>query len=373
MSFQFSVRPRADRVAWAPVWLPAAVIIAAGLALAAETLRLTNGDAGDLLGRDGWNLARDARHLPAALITISGAAALWLWIEWPRSWITAAASALMLALGLAWAGHSAAIDPRWLGTGIDTLHVVAVGAWAGGVATLAFVVLTRRDLPAASGLRRFSNTAGIAFAIAALSGLVLVREIAGGPGDLLESTWGRVLAVKVAVVLAAGVLAFVNRRHILRQIGGAGTATAGPLRRLVLAEAAALLLVVGLAATLTGQSPQDTGTDNAAAGRPYVADQFLGPYHVVVSLTPRAVGTNTLTVDFHGVSEGGETPPEAAEAVLSLADGPEGRYVLTNTAGSRFVGEGLEIGGPGDWTLTIELTLEGGETVSGAFPVRVNE
>jgi hypothetical protein len=140
-----------------------------------------------------------------------------------------------------------------------------------------------------------------------------------------------------------------------------------------MAEAAVLLLVVGLAATLTGQSPQDTGTDGADGGRPYVADQFLGPYHVIVSLTPRAVGPNSLTVDFHGVSQGGETPPATVEAVLALAGGPGERYGLTNSAGSRFVGESLEISGPGEWTLAIEFTSAGGETVSGAFPVRVAE
>src|SRR6266508_2387665 len=41
---------------------------------------------------------------------------------------------LVVALvALAWSGHAAAVDPRWLGIGADAVHVLFAGLWAGGI------------------------------------------------------------------------------------------------------------------------------------------------------------------------------------------------------------------------------------------------
>lgn len=42
-------------------------------------------------------------------------------------------------MGLAASGHAAAVRPAWFGIGVDALHLLAAGLWAGGIMALALV------------------------------------------------------------------------------------------------------------------------------------------------------------------------------------------------------------------------------------------
>jgi hypothetical protein len=104
-----------------------------------------------------------------------------------------------------------------------------------------------------------------------------------------------------------------------------------------------------------------------------VSDQFVGPYHVVVSLTPRQVGTNSLTVDFHAISEEGETPPVAATAEFVVGDAAAGTlvYVLENTAGSRFAARTVELTIEGEWKLRLRVQIGESEQEEATFTIRI--
>jgi hypothetical protein len=202
--------------------------------------------------------------------------------------------------------------------------------------------------------------------------VILAIQVLPGPETLVETDYGRLLIAKVAFVAVAGSVAFVNRTRVVRAFQR-GEDQSSLLRRLVAVEIGVLAVVFGLTATLTGQSPAGSGDSEAAVSAPYVSDQFLGPYHVVVTLAPRQVGTNTLTVDFHAISEEGETAPIAATATLTRADGT-GEPVsesLGNTAGSRFVGEGIAIPAAGEWTLRLEVEVSEEETGTAEFRVGI--
>src|SRR5690606_10667165 len=78
----------------------------------------------------------------------------------------AVAGALLIAVGFARSGHTETTDPTALMFGADVLHVVAAGAWAGGLVLLAGALRAARSgrvAPAAVATRvaRFSTMAAV--------------------------------------------------------------------------------------------------------------------------------------------------------------------------------------------------------------------
>jgi copper transport protein len=222
-------------------------------------------------------------------------------------------------------------------------------------------------------VQRFSRMATVAFPLAVLTGGLMLWQVLPALEDLVDTTYGRLLVAKMVVVATAGVAAYLNRMRVVRAFR-AGRDRTPLLRRLLAVEIGALICVVGLTATLTGQPPGSArNSDQTAGSAPYVSDQFVGPYHVVVSLAPRQVGTNSLTVDFHAISEEGETPPVAATAEFVVGDAAAGTlvYVLENTAGSRFAARTVELTIEGEWKLRLRVQIGESEQEEATFTIRI--
>ena len=125
--------------------------------------------------------------------------------------------ALFAAAALAFAGHSAGVRPSAGAVFTDALHVLSAGVWAGGIVALS----TLRPPGGWSGeegralLGRFGRVALLAFAITALTGVLRAIAELSGLADLWTTSYGLVLSVKSAGVLAMLVLsALVWRRRL---------------------------------------------------------------------------------------------------------------------------------------------------------------
>jgi copper transport protein len=125
--------------------------------------------------------------------------------------------ALFAAAALAFAGHSAGVRPPAGAVFTDALHVLSAGVWAGGIIALS----TLRPPGGWSGeegralLGRFGRVALLAFAITALTGVLRAIAELSGLADLWTTSYGLVLSVKSAGVLAMLVLsALVWRRRL---------------------------------------------------------------------------------------------------------------------------------------------------------------
>src|SRR5260370_40429749 len=94
------------------------------------------------------------------------------------------------------------------------IHGVAIAFWLGALMPLAILVREAKDgaLPA---LNRFSRIAVPVVALLALSGLVLAIVELGSPGALVETTYGLVLLVKLALVAVLVTLAALNRVRLV--------------------------------------------------------------------------------------------------------------------------------------------------------------
>lgn len=107
-------------------------------------------------------------------------------------------------VALASAGHAAAVTPRWWGVGVDALHLLTAGMWAGGIMALAMVRPPDgwRSQGGRVLLDRFSPVAVPAFVFTVGFGVLRGTQELTSLSDLVDTSYGRVLGIKVLGVLA---------------------------------------------------------------------------------------------------------------------------------------------------------------------------
>jgi copper transport protein len=222
----------------------------------------------------------------------------------PPSWLLA-----LLALGVGYlaitpalAGHASIESPVGVFFPADVVHVLAASVWVGGIACLLFVLPTatrelggpdRTRLLLAS-LARFSPLALSAVIAIAITGVVQayidVRSLHG----LLHSTYGALILVKVALLLALISLGWVNRERVLPALRRVVDArrTPGELgalaRRTMRGELALMLGVFAVTAALISYTPPI----DAEAG-PFSANTTIGGAELEMTVEPAEAGPNT--------------------------------------------------------------------------------
>ncbi len=127
-----------------------------------------------------------------------------------------------LALGeLALSGHADSASPRALAVLVDWIHLLAGSLWLGGIAVIAWIWM-RRLRGAGAELRRavlgkllprFGRVALPAFLVVASTGVLNAYIQLRHPALLWESSYGRTLVIKSALV---GAIALVSYTHVFR-------------------------------------------------------------------------------------------------------------------------------------------------------------
>ncbi len=208
-----------------------------------------------------WEL-RGALALPLVLVLLVAArrqaavanAALWGALGLSAAEVATLAGAGHAAAGTGWAGSLQLVA--------DGTHLLAAGAWVGGLAPLALLLAAaRRNARSACGraaydaTRRFSALGLIAVAAILATGLVNSLFLVGTVPALLGTDYGHWLMIKVALFAVMAILAAINRFWHLPQLAGKA-APAAALRRLqrnALVEVGlggAVLLVLGALGTM---------------------------------------------------------------------------------------------------------------------------
>ena len=189
-------------------------------------------------------------------------------------WLVVAFVSVALAATPAFAGHAmAAPGNRSLSIAIDIIHVVAAGAWLGGLLTLTVVGVPAAlstgnsiaaDMRATGGLplvarlvNAFSPLALVSAGLVVTSGLLAAWMRVGSLAALFHSTYGTVLLVKlglVTLVLAGGAFNWLRMRGALAHREPGGSAVGG-FRRSAWIELTAGVLVIAATAVLVATQP----------------------------------------------------------------------------------------------------------------------
>lgn len=205
-----------------------------------------------------------ARMLLAVVIAgVTASRPLWMGIA-GRDLVTAFLAAVLLA-SLAGTGH-AQIEEGWVSVGhvaSDAAHLLAAGAWLGGLVPLGFILLdySKREGEPIVEVDRillgFSSMGYVAVATLIVSGLVNGWFMVGSVSSLLETFYGEILLAKLALFSAMLALAAANRFWLVprmieaRENSGEPSLWLGRLRYHVLGEQFLGLMVL-LAVSVLG-------------------------------------------------------------------------------------------------------------------------
>jgi copper transport protein len=298
-----------------------AAALAAGLIGATASLGLQGLDAlnltlGDLVAIAPWRVALATSLGPSLLIAIAAMAA-GIVAQWrvPFGAGGRALTALALAgvgLSPAASGHAATAPPQALTRPALFLHGVGVAFWIGALMPL--VAMAWRPTPALLPvLNRFSRVAVPLVGVLVLTGLTLAIIQLGSFRALIETRYGIILSIKIALVVALLGLAGLNRFRLTPAPAFAPLDTR-PLVRSILAECAVALAILGVVAGWRFTPPPRA---LAAAGRTPLAVDIHGDkamFHVLIS--PGRAGTDNFVLQL--MSADG-SPLRAKEATLILA------------------------------------------------------
>ena len=162
-------------------------------------------------------------------------------------------------------GHAAAAMGSPLpGAAVHAIHLLASGAWIGGLVPLGLVLLGARRAGDAhslgrgrDALRRFSTMGMLAVGLIILSGVNNALSRIDSPESLVATDYGRVLLTKVALFVLMVALAAINRFALLPRLSGraCGSVALDSLIRMIAAEEVVGMLILAAVAILGMLAP----------------------------------------------------------------------------------------------------------------------
>jgi putative copper export protein len=203
------------------------------------------------------------------------------WIAWGLF------GAALLATS-SFAGHAAVAEPRALSIANDVVHLLAGATWFTGIVVLAVVLpdgwagqdaAARIDL-LSPAVVRFSRIALIAIGVVAVTGTLNSFLDVAELDDLVDSAYGRTLALKIGLFLAVLALGGINHFFLRARLERARAErdprrAPGLFRKTIAAELVVALGLMGLSGILVGQArtkqrvvEQPAGPDVSSPRRP---------------------------------------------------------------------------------------------------------
>ena len=320
------------------------------MAFALFSAHATAGSLGDAFDPSVWREVASVTTGRALLLRAVFAVALLvltaLWARRQQGWwrgAAAVASAVAIAT-FPLSGHPNSSNPRPLWFAVDFVHLAAITVWIGGL----FVLLIVRGERLA---RRFSTAATVCVPLIVGTGVLQVWKLAGNFTDVAATDWGRVVLVKVTLVVVLLAFAGVSRWLLLHD----GSAS---IRRTVLVEALLGVTVLGLAAGLVALPPTPV-----VAAHPFAAQLASNGLIVEVSLGPGVVGGNELHLVI--TPPGGSIVPVTtviARVLLDAESIPPAPITLVRKAGNHYSGD-VTFPRAGDWTLEVIVQVTEDNTV----------
>jgi copper transport protein len=349
--------------------LNASATAVAGLAVADLVLRAA------WLRPPGYTLVEAARVLAtsfgegSSLLLRLGSAALaaGLGPGWPRGVILVPAATVLL--GLTFASHAWGAGP--LAALSDWLHLAAASVWVGGLPALALLARLRDPQGTQAIARAFSRWAGYALAVVVATGLYASVLHVPSWQAVVQTDYGRWLALKLALVAVLVLLGAVNRYRVLPGLPSprALARFASTVRLEVAASALVLLAAGGLAITPPARTVQA-----ASEVRRLTLAAQAGAVRVVLTVQPAEPGWNRFSLALQDARGQPVTVDRALLRVRKLdAESAVPTFRLDPQGPGGYAGESADLGLPGFWELEVVLRRRGEADSVVWFPLRVGD
>lgn len=194
-----------------------------------------------------------------------------------------AAGAVAVAFSHTFVGH-ATEAPRAVLAGALTLHLLAAAAWFGSFPPLIGAARGFARADAVWLMQAFGRAAlwgvGILVAAGATFAAILIRT----PEGLAQSAYGRILLAKLAVVAVLLGLAALNRYRLVPALAAGQAGARKRLVRSIRIEAAAVVLILAITATLTSVASPPPRPDPARDQATPVAPTSAAPGSASLSM-----------------------------------------------------------------------------------------
>lgn len=282
---------------------------------------------------------------------------------------------LLLAATPALGGHAAASHPAGPMVVLQTVHVVAIGAWLGGLLLLGLLLRTvRSETDVADSRTRLRVALLHGFGPLAI-GSVLALIVAGvvlsivqlsAVSDLIDSAYGRAILLKALLTAAAVAVALVQRRRMTPRVAAALAGTSSDtvdrtIRRLIAVEVGLLAAVLAATGALAGYGQPGRTSSAAASAAPVPAGPVVrevtvdGQRLLRIELDPGVVGANDITVRAVGID--GRPDRQGRDLRVRLT-GPDRQQLdppLRRASRGRWVARGVPLAPAGTWSARIQL------------------
>ena len=271
-------------------------------------------------------------------------------------------SATFLLISFSISSHAGAVQGSLFAVSGDLLHLLAASAWVGGLVLLPIIWFRTRSQGVHEeflvAVRRFSALAGAAVFIILLTGLFNSFVELPSLQALWTTPYGWVLIAKIALVLIALFLAFLNNRRLR----GASENEVRPLQIAIEAGVAALVLI---AVSILVQTPTprslDVPDEPSSALLPFNRITPTDDLNVHVQVDPNEAGKNRFWVHLYrnDASDIGEV--QLVRLFFEHAEQELGRASVDLEALGQdtFAAEGAYISQSGLWDLSVYVRRRG--------------
>jgi copper transport protein len=332
-------------------------LVSAVASLGLQGLDLLNLALGGIVTSAPWASALATSLGPSLLIAIVVMAIAWYAWKSPSilmAWVLTTSAMAGVGLSLAMSGHAATASPQWLTRPSLFLHGVAAAYWIGALVPMATMAHRRNeDLPRV--LKQFSAIAVPLVGLLVLSGLALSIIQLGSVRALIETPYGILLSVKLALVILLLGLAALNRFLCTPAVVANYENTRALLGSILLE----CVLVVGILAVVAGwrfTPPPRASAASVAAPLSVHIHTDAAMFQVLVS--PGKVGSNDFVLQLM-TGDAAPLPAKEATLILSLPERgiePMERRATLGPDGYWHV-RGVALPLPGRWRMQIDALV----------------
>jgi copper transport protein len=298
-----------------------------------------------------------------------------------RSWLT---TTLVIPLGVgiaitfAASGHAWAQHPRWLVAGSDTVHVLAMSIWLGGLIHLLAAVLPSRDPDVVRAVLPVYSR--VAFGcVVVLAGTGVYQAVRGvvTVDALTHTRYGELVLLKLglfAVMVALGNAsrALVWRRYLqpvahAKTWAGAAPDNRGP-RRTVLIESIVGIAVLVATAVLVAEPPGNVALAGEREQARSASAELGGGRVARVTVSPGTHGPATITISIAGAATPQELTATASLPAQELGPIP---VPLTKVGPLTYTSAGVLLPAAGLWTVDLSVQSSTFDATTASVSIRL--